>query len=89
MRIVLQQRRVVVDTRHAVKKEHNPPHIHALYQGLEAVYDIRTAEKIKGDMPSNQSKLISAWIVLHEEELMADWELAQSNESIYKIRPLR
>ena len=70
-------------------KEHNPPHIHALYQGLEAVYDIRTAEKIKGDMPSNQSKLISAWIVLHEEELMADWELAQSNESIYKIRPLR
>jgi hypothetical protein len=32
---------------------------------------------------------LQAWIELHKEELVADWELAVSGEQPYKIDPLR
>ncbi len=34
-------------------------------------------------------KLVKAWIEIHQEELMADWELASQGEQIFKIEPLR
>jgi hypothetical protein len=30
-----------------------------------------------------------AWIELHREELMADWELASRGETPFRIEPLR
>jgi len=34
-------------------------------------------------------KLVQAWIEIHKEELMADWELASKGESVFKIEPLK
>jgi len=34
-------------------------------------------------------KLLQAWIELHKDELVADWELALSGQQPYKIEPLR
>jgi len=34
-------------------------------------------------------KLVQAWIEIHQDELMADWELASQGEPIFKIDPLR
>jgi hypothetical protein len=34
-------------------------------------------------------KLVQAWIEIHNEELMADWALAISGETIFKIDPLK
>ena len=34
-------------------------------------------------------KLVQAWIEIHQEELLADWELAISGETIFKIDPLK
>ncbi len=34
-------------------------------------------------------KLVQAWIEIHQEELMADWELATEGETIFKIDPLK
>ena len=34
-------------------------------------------------------KLLQAWIELHRDELIADWQLAVNGESVYKIDPLR
>jgi len=70
------------------KKDHNPPHIHALYQGHKGTFDIRTGNKIEGNIPADREKMISVWITLHKDELLADWELAQSGELPYKIKPL-
>jgi hypothetical protein len=33
------------------KKEHNPPHIHAIYQNKKAIFDIKTGEKQKEIYP--------------------------------------
>ena len=32
-------------------KEHNPPHIHALYGDYNGVIDIQTLDMIEGDLP--------------------------------------
>jgi hypothetical protein len=34
-------------------------------------------------------KLVQAWIVIHNDELMADWDLAINGEAIFKIDPLK
>ena len=31
----------------------------------------------------------SAWAVIHKEELAANWVLAETKETLYKIEPLR
>ena len=58
-------------------KEHNPPHIHVHYQDNSATFDIQTAELIDGTLPKRQIKLVSAWIEIHRDELIADWQLCQ------------
>lgn len=68
--------------------EHNPPHFHAAYQGYEGSFSM-DGEQISGDIPKRQIKLISAWAEIHKDELMANWELAMSGQSPYKIEPLR
>lgn len=68
--------------------DHLPPHFHAEYGGYKASYDL-DGNRINGEMPSKQDKLIAAWAVLRSEELAANWELASNHEQLYKIDPLR
>ena len=69
-------------------KHHNLPHIHAKYAEFEASVDIAEGEILGGILPRKQLRLVQAWIELHRDELMADWELAVSGEHPYKIAPL-
>lgn len=32
---------------------------------------------------------MQAWVEIHQDELMADWMLAVSGQSIFKIEPLK
>ena len=41
-----------------------------------------------GNLPRKQLRLVQAWIELHRDELMADWELSVNGEEPYKITPL-
>lgn len=41
------------------------------------------------DFPDRQKKLVSAWAVLHKDELLANWELAREDQSLFRIDPLR
>ena len=68
--------------------EHNPPHFHATYQDYNAVFNM-DGELTDGEMPKKQLKLISAWAVIHKEELLANWSLAMNEQPLYKIDPLR
>ncbi len=69
-------------------KHHNLPHIHAKYAEFEAAIDLADGEILSGELPRKQLRLVQAWIELHRDELMADWELAVSGEAPYKIAPL-
>ena len=70
-------------------KEHKLPHIHVKYQDFEAVFSIPDGELISGALPKKKIRLVQAWIIMHEEDLMANWELATNEMNIFKIEPLR
>ena len=70
-------------------KEHNPPHIHAYYQDYKTTIRVQNCEIIEGQIPSRQLRLIQAWIEIHRDELLADWELCQNGEKPFQIEPLK
>ena len=70
-------------------KQHQRPHIHVRYQGQEVIVSIPDGEVLDGEIPAAKMKLLQAWIELHKDELMADWELAIAGQLPYKIEPLR
>lgn len=70
-------------------QQHHLPHIHVEYQGNECVVTIPDGNVLEGSLPSGKQKLLSAWVELHQDELMADWALAVRGEAIYKIEPLK
>lgn len=70
-------------------KEHNPPHIHIYYQNYMATLNINTCEIIHGEIPSRQMRLVLAWVEIHKEELLADWNLCQNGEKPFNIEPLK
>ncbi len=69
-------------------ERHHLPHFHALYQGKSAVYRIDTAEMIGGYLPLRQRRLVEAWVELHRDELLANWERLQHDEPAVRIAPL-
>ena len=71
------------------KKEHNPPHFRVYYQDHKALVSIKTGKVFKGTLPAKQTKLVLAWLEIHKEELLADWELATNGELPFKIDPLK
>jgi hypothetical protein len=70
-------------------ERHKLPHIHARYQGEEASLSIIDGAVLAGAIPLGKIKLVQAWIEIHREALMADWELAVNGEEPYKIEPLK
>ena len=67
--------------------DHNPPHFHAFFGEYKATFNL-DGELIDGNMPNSKTKLISAWTLIHKEDLMANWKLAKDSESLYNINPL-
>jgi hypothetical protein len=70
-------------------KEHNPPHIHVYYQDYKAVVDITNCELLEGILPPRQTRLVFAWIEIHQDELLADWKMCQNGEKPFSIDPLK
>jgi hypothetical protein len=70
-------------------REHQPPHFHAKYGGDEVVVGINDAEVIEGGIPSKQLKMLLGWTVLHQDELMENWKLAEQKQELFPIEPLK
>ena len=70
-------------------RQHHLPHIHVRYQGAEAVISIPDGTVLGGIIPAKQLKLVIAWIEIHQEELMLDWELAVNGDEPFRIAPLQ
>ena len=68
--------------------DHIPPHFHAVYNGQKVIVDILLARIVRGALPPRQLKLVLAWTVIHQEELMINWELAKEYKPLNKIAPL-
>lgn len=70
-------------------RQHHLPHIHIQYGDEEAVISIPDGEIIEGSLWKAKLKLVEAWIEIHQEELMANWQLAINGQPVFKIEPLK
>ena len=57
-----------------LQKEHNPPHIHAIYGDDMAAITIADGKVLEGALPSKALELVKEWITLNKDELLSIWE---------------
>ena len=57
-----------------MQKEHNPPHIHAIYNEDMAAINIMTGNVLEGYLPPKAMALVREWLSLHKDELNEIWE---------------
>ncbi|HYG33875.1 MAG TPA: DUF4160 domain-containing protein [Clostridia bacterium] len=70
-------------------ERHHAAHFHAYYQEHVAVVSITPVQVIAGSLPQRQQRLVEAWAELHQDELLADWQLLQEGRRPAPIEPLR
>ena len=70
-------------------ERHKLLHIHARYRGQETSFSITDGAMLRGETPNAKARLVQAWIEIHREALVADWELAASGQAPFPIDPLR
>jgi hypothetical protein len=67
---------------------HNEPHLHAEYNGEEIAIQL-DGTILAGGIDNKKLKLLLAWMVLHEDEIRAVWNMLQEGEGYFKIDPLK
>ena len=67
---------------------HSSPHFHAKYEADQAVIRIETGGVIEGFLSSLALRLVEEWRLLHQDELVNDWALAQDRLPLIKIEHL-
>lgn len=70
-------------------ERHNTPYFHAYYGWSVAVSSIFLVGLIIGFLPMRQQRLVEAWAELHQEELLADWQLLEAGRKPSPITPLQ
>ncbi len=71
--------------------DHAPPHFHAAYVGQDedTIIDIRSlAVVVPGSLKRRALGLVLDWTELHQDELLANWELARQGQPLNPIAPL-
>ena len=68
-------------------KEHNPPHVHVIYQDETFSISIIDLKIIDGErQPSARAlSMVKEWITLHRDELLKMWE----TQELHSVEPLR
>ena len=56
------------------QKEHNPPHIHAIYGEYVGMFSLADGEMFEGDLPVNLQGLLQEFIDFYRDKLYAMWE---------------
>ena len=65
-------------------KEHEPAHIHAIYNEYVGIFDIHTLEMIDGDLPQRAQQLVKEWLAMNQNQLQDMW----NKQVMIKLPPL-
>ena len=57
-----------------LQSEHNPPHIHAIYNEDVAAIDFMTGDVIDGYLPPKALSMVREWINIYREDLKIIWD---------------
>ncbi len=69
-------------------REHGVPHFHAHYGEYEASIAIESLDALHGNLPPRAFRLVKQWALLHRDELLKNWDLAEQGEVLKTIAPL-
>ena len=72
-----------------VGAQHSVRHFHAYYQDAVGIFSVDPVELIAGSLPRRQQRLVEAWAELHQNDLVADWEMLQQGRTPRPIEPLK
>lgn len=67
-----------------LQKEHNPPHIHAIYGDDVAAITISDGKVLEGALPNKALEMVREWISIHKDELLAIW----NTQTFVQLSPL-
>ncbi|WP_035986155.1 DUF4160 domain-containing protein [Leptolyngbya sp. KIOST-1] len=68
--------------------DHQPHTFTSRYQDQEIIVEIETGT-VEGRMAKRALRMVLEWLDLHQEELMANWELARQRKALNEIQPLQ
>ena len=68
--------------------DHAPPHFHVRYAGQQAALRIADLALMAGSLTPRALALTVEWAAQHQQELLADWELARLGQPLQPIAPL-
>ena len=68
-----------------IYSEHNPPHIHAQYDGYVVSITIEDFRVLAGGIPPRAMKMVLEWLKIHKQELLEMWY----SQSFHKVDALR
>ena len=66
-------------------KEHEPAHIHAIYDEYVGIFDIHTYEMTMGDLPMQAQRLVKEWLQTNGTALIEMW----NTQIIKQLPPLK
>lgn len=67
------------------QKEHNPPHIHAIYGDCAGMFSLEDGEMFEGDIPKKHQAMIKEFIYFYQDKLYEMWE-SQEFEVLPPVR---
>lgn len=70
-------------------KDHQPPHLHAIYGEDEVLVRIDDATVLVGSLPRTAARLVKEWAELSRSERLSNWDRAQASTPLVPITPLR
>lgn len=66
------------------QKEHNPPHLHAIYGDYVGLFSLEEGEMYEGDIPVKEQKMIKNFILHYKEQLYDMWK----TQNFYLLPPI-
>jgi len=55
------------------------------YQNYKCIIRIEDFEILQGNIPTKQLQLALAWVEIHKDELISNWELCQNGEKAFQL----
>ena len=55
------------------KKEHNPPHIHAIYGEYSGLFSLKDGEMFEGDIPIRGQQMVKEFVLHYKDKLLEMW----------------
>lgn len=67
-----------------IGRDHNPPHIHFIYNDKMSSVNLRDLTVMEGDLPPKAQSMAMEWAAMYQNELLEMWD----TQKFRKLPPL-